>query len=77
MTHLDFKLYDWLANYGNPTNVFVFETMLSFDLKNPKFGENAQGVFNFQQELMELFPEYTNIIKLNNNKDHFFIVLKK
>ena len=77
MTDQETRLYEFLSKYGEPTNIFVSDSVLTFCLVKPTFETNMTMVLNFQKELLEYFPEFNILKKVQNNTEQFWTVLLK
>ncbi len=75
MTEKEAKLIDILIPLGKPTNICVTNTLLTFDLKNPKGGCTVDTVSLIQRTVIGAFPEYKYINKMVNDETHFWAVL--
>ena len=77
MTKDERKLLDLLIPFGDPRNILIVDFILTFDLRDPNFGESIEGVIKLQDIVREEFPEYFYIHKMVNDKNSFWIVLMK
>ena len=75
MTIKERELVKVLSFYGEPTNICITESLLTFDLKKPKGGANMETVVNIQYVIINHFPEYKYIHKMVNDETHFWTVL--
>lgn len=77
MTTEEIKLLNVLVSFGNPTNLLIVDSVLSFDLLDPEFGESINGVTELINTVKSEFPEYIYIHKLVNDKNSYWAVLRK
>ena len=73
----EIKLTEFLSKYGTPQNIAIIRDLLSFDLVEPRFGSSLSALLKFQNELMELFPDYIYLKKAINDGKHYWTVLSK
>jgi len=77
MTKLEQKLFDVLIPFGEPTNILIYDNVLTFNLLTPKHGTEPEGVKEIQKTVIDAFPEYFIARKLVNNKLYYWAVLIK
>ena len=71
MSNEEQRLINALLPFGNPTNIYISDDVLTFHLVNPFGGANLETIMKIQETVLTEFPEYKFIAKMVND-DHFF-----